>query len=196
MNNRVRNALRRLGVGKLALRSRQLFSLAFVWRCKFLVARAYHLKSIRKAKPILVAEGDAEVHLLLSHKRIYEALWAVYSFVMASQRSCRVVIHDDGSLTTYDRQLLDSVLSGVAIISRPESDEAAHAFFAKNLLEHWLEHSAFWTSRGVGNYYAELTLWAMLATRFVLLNHRILSLGTTVEEDTGPAFFIRAAYRF
>jgi len=25
---------------------------------------------------------------------------------------------------------------------------------------------------------------------------RILSLGTTVEEDTGPAFFIRAAYRF
>jgi hypothetical protein len=32
------------------------------------------------------------------------------------------------------------------------------------LLEHWLEHSAFWTSRGVGHYYAELTLWAMLAT--------------------------------
>jgi hypothetical protein len=25
---------------------------------------------------------------------------------------------------------------------------------------------------------------------------RILSLGTTVEEDTGSAFFIRAAYRF
>jgi hypothetical protein len=251
--------LRQLGVGRLWWRIRQLPQTLSLWNIKARWVKMRHLSSIIRAAPIPAGQGEVEIHMLLHHKRVFEALWALYSFVFLAGQPFRIVIHDDGSLTVADRQLLQKVFPGVSFVGRIESDIALENYFqeqglhrcanmrrnlifarklfdpvffskskwillmdsdvlfyrkplevlqadnlyscdngyrycldenqmiellgrpcierfnpgimkiqrkevAFNQVESWLTHPGFWKKDGTGNYYAELTLWAMILT--------------------------------
>lgn len=268
MTGSLRNALRRLGVGKFWLKIQQLRALTLPGAVKLQFARRRYLHRIGHATPIPAGGGEVEIHMLLHHKRIYEGLWSLYSFASLAERPCRIVIHDDGSLTPADLELLDRVFPGLRVIKRAFADEALITFFRERKLERcerfrrnlifalklfdpiffaendwfvlmdsdvlfyrkpvellqglnnapaqpieclyscdngyrycieerelmellgktcierfnpgivrvsrgivdfeqferWLSHPGFWTGTGAGNYYAELTLWAMALT--------------------------------
>ena len=264
----LRYALKRLGFGKLWLKIQQLRALTISGAIRLQFARRRYLPCITQATPIPAGAGEIEVHMLLHHKRVYEGLWSLYSFASLTGRSCRIVIHDDGSLTPADLELLDRVFPGLRVIKRACADEALITFFRQQKLERceqfrrnlifalklfdpiffaendwfvlmdsdvlfyrkpvellqglnkasaqsldclyscdngyrycleereltqllgktcierfnpgivrvrcgivnfehferWLSHPGFWTKTGAGNYYAELTLWAMALT--------------------------------
>src|SRR5882672_12559147 len=131
----LRYALKRLGFGKLWLKIQQLRALTISGAIRLQFARRRYLPCITQAAPIPAGAGEIEVHMLLHHKRVYEGLWSLYSFASLTGRSCRIVIHDDGSLTPADLELLDRVFPGLRVIKRAFADEALITFFRQQKLE-------------------------------------------------------------
>lgn len=79
-----------------------------------------------KQTPPAPVVGDApstEVHQLLGHRHIGMGLWSLKSLVKAADAELGVVVHDDGSLTDEDMELLRQHLPGVRIVARPDADE-------------------------------------------------------------------------
>jgi hypothetical protein len=60
--------------------------------------------------------------MLLNHARIYEAMWAIYSFAFHAGRHINVCIHDDGTLTEQGYASLRKLFPGIRIIDRPTAD--------------------------------------------------------------------------
>ncbi len=130
-----RYILRRLGVGRLLLRIQQLRVLTLRGATERYLARRRYLTCIQQAVPIPAGAGEVEVHMLLHHQRVYEGLWALYSFATLAERPCRMIIHDDGSLAHSDLKLLDRVFPGLRIIRRESADEALITYFRQRKLE-------------------------------------------------------------
>ncbi len=98
------------------------------------VTRAKHLSMIRYAPPLAVHLGTLEAHMLLNHARVWEGMWAVYSFLYFSAQPAVVIIHDDGTMTPRDYAEWQRVFRGVQIISRAESDARVNEYLrARNL---------------------------------------------------------------
>lgn len=91
-------------------------------------ARRQYLHHILKAPPIPSREGDIELHMLLNHRRIYEGLWALYSFAYFCEVSCRVIVHSDGSLTETGVGILSRIFPGCRVISKMSADREVTGF--------------------------------------------------------------------
>jgi hypothetical protein len=76
------------------------------------------LPSITHARPIAVGDGALELHMLLNHARIYEGMWAIYSFAFHAGRHINACIHDDGTLTEQDYASLRKLFPGIRIVDR------------------------------------------------------------------------------
>ncbi len=63
-----------------------------------------------------------ELHALLGHRHVGMCLWSVKSFLHCAGRKYHVVLHDDGTLSQSDRQLLEEHLPQVTIITRQDAD--------------------------------------------------------------------------
>ena len=122
MIQRIRHIASCLRLGRLWLKLLQLRQLGAMRAIKMVYCKSRHLTRIAGANPIPCGDGGIEVHMLLHHKRLYQGLWAFYSLAHFASRSCRFVIHDDGSLTTSDKALLGKVLPGCHVIPREEAD--------------------------------------------------------------------------
>jgi len=64
-----------------------------------------------------------EIHMLLGHRHVGMTLWAAKSFLFACNRRFAVVLHEDGSLTSEDINILEEHLRGVRIIRKSVADE-------------------------------------------------------------------------
>lgn len=65
-----------------------------------------------------------EVHALLGHRHVGMCLWSVKSFLHNAAVACRVVLHDDGSLTRRDVDILQQHLVDARIVRRADADAA------------------------------------------------------------------------
>jgi hypothetical protein len=133
--NFIRKKTRQLGIGKALLRIDQLRSLTIQEAIKVSLAKHRYLTSILKAKPIPAGEGTIEVHMLLHHKRIYEGLWSLYSFAYFCNQPCRIVVHNDGSLTETDISLLNQLFPQFQLIDRQKSDSVVLSYFHREGLK-------------------------------------------------------------
>lgn len=65
-----------------------------------------------------------EVHALLGHRHVGMCLWSVKSFLHSSGGAYSVVLHDDGSLTRHDGDILRAHLIDAWIAREGDADEA------------------------------------------------------------------------
>lgn len=86
------------------------------------LARRRVLPQVARFDPLETVDGDIEVHMLLNHPRVFVGLWAIYSFFSLAGATGRIVIHDDGTLTTSDFSLIEHLFPRARVISRPEAD--------------------------------------------------------------------------
>jgi hypothetical protein len=70
-----------------------------------------------------VAPNDLTLHGLVCHRDLEMALLCLGSILKYSDQPLKLIIHDDGSLTKEDQQLLLEALKGSKIITRAEADE-------------------------------------------------------------------------
>jgi hypothetical protein len=70
-----------------------------------------------------VAPLDLTLHGLVCHRDLEMALLCLGSILKYSDQPLKLIIHDDGSLTKEDQQLLLETLKGSKIIPRSEADE-------------------------------------------------------------------------
>ncbi|MFN6460351.1 MAG: hypothetical protein RMZ41_000705 [Nostoc sp. DedVER02] len=125
----LRKIAQKLGLGKALLQIHQLRALTLKGAFKLNLAKSRYLKKILTAKPIPAGEGAIEVHMLLHHKRIYEGLWALYSFAYFCDKPCRIVVHNDGSLTNIDLGLLNQLLPQCQVIDRETANSVVLNYF-------------------------------------------------------------------
>ncbi len=89
--------------------------------------RPYYLRRILDVAPLEAGQGPLEVHMLLHHQRIFEGIWAMYSFAYFSDVACQIFVHSDGSLSPTDVKHVQQVLPGAHVISRQQGDERVEA---------------------------------------------------------------------
>jgi hypothetical protein len=78
---------------------------------------------IRRTRQLRNPEAPFSVHMVTCHRHVDMALWCLKSFSHFSQASPLITIHDDGSLTEADIELLEAHLSRCRVIARLEADE-------------------------------------------------------------------------
>ncbi|MBW4476377.1 MAG: hypothetical protein KME54_05750 [Tolypothrix brevis GSE-NOS-MK-07-07A] len=122
---------RKLGFAKAVISFHQLRAQTVKGALKMYLAKRRYLTKILEAKPIPAGEGAIEVHMLLHHKRIYEGLWALYSFAYFCAQPCRIVVHSDGSLTDLDVGLLNRLFPQCKVIDRETADSLILSYFRK-----------------------------------------------------------------
>lgn len=137
--NLLQNSARRIGIGKALLQISQLKSLPIQEALKVNFAKHHYLTRILKAKPIPSGTGVIEVHMLLHHKRIYEGLWALYSFAYFCDQPCRIIVHNDGSLSNLDICLLNQLFPHCQVIAREEADSIIIGHLHEKGLTHCLK---------------------------------------------------------
>jgi len=67
--------------------------------------------------------GRTEIHVLTCHKDLLETLWCLKTFYHFSKADWRLVIHDDGSLTSSDIAIYTDHFAHCRIVPRKEADE-------------------------------------------------------------------------
>ena len=71
----------------------------------------------------LASDALIEIHVLTSHSHLLMCLASLMSFVKKCKNEFKVMIHDDGTLTENDYQLIDKYFSGINIIYSSHADE-------------------------------------------------------------------------
>lgn len=87
-------------------------------------------------------DGDpgAEVHVLVGHRLIGDCLWAVWSLYRFLPARYPLVVHDDGTLTGADADLLRSLFQGCRILAKEEADSAVNDELSTHNLPRCLEY--------------------------------------------------------
>lgn len=67
---------------------------------------------------------DLEIHMLTCRAHLHLTLWAIRSFIWASQACPEIYLHDDGSLSERDVSILQEAFPYCQVIRRGESDLA------------------------------------------------------------------------
>ncbi len=73
--------------------------------------------------------------MLLGQSRILEALWALVSLSHFSKAAFKPIIHDDGSLTAGNVELLAQKFPNVRVIGKAEADSVVERHFTERGLE-------------------------------------------------------------
>ena len=82
--------------------------------------------------PLRTTAQSFSVHMLLCHKDLEMATCAAKSFILASQQAYCFTFHDDGSLTTKDKMLLQYHFPGCQVIDYQTSLQRAKETFGEN----------------------------------------------------------------
>jgi hypothetical protein len=106
--------LRRLRVGPALLRIRRALNFGIRAEVSTFIAKRRYLRKIAFAKPLESAVGTIDCFMLLNEVRLWEGMWALYSF-RSYYGPCRIVILDDGTLTEESRRLLVGLFPGITI---------------------------------------------------------------------------------
>jgi hypothetical protein len=72
-------------------------------------------------------QSNVEIHTLVSHDDLLNLLWTLKSFYHFSQRSYPAVIHDDGTLTAADLEILRRHFPDSRVISAAEAESTVAA---------------------------------------------------------------------
>ena len=80
-------------------------------------------QEIRDTKRICHPEAEFSVHMVICHRHVDMALWCLKSFSYYAEESPHLTIHDDGTLTAHDKELLRSHLDRCIVIDKSEADE-------------------------------------------------------------------------
>jgi hypothetical protein len=75
--------------------------------------------------------GGTAVHTLIGHRNVPVALRCLPSLPAYSVNPIRLIIHDDGTLTQVDFELLLAALPGCSFITRTEADERVQPALAR-----------------------------------------------------------------
>jgi hypothetical protein len=78
---------------------------------------------IRGTKRIFHPEAEFSIHMVTCHNHVDMAIWCLKSFSYYAEESPHLMIHDDGTLTTHDKELLLSHLDRCTVIDKSEADE-------------------------------------------------------------------------
>ena len=72
-----------------------------------------------------LAEDAGELHTLLCHRDVEMGLCAAMCYALAARSRFRWFVHDDGSLTSEDRERIHAAVPDALVISRQAADERA-----------------------------------------------------------------------
>lgn len=133
----LRKVARKIGVGKAALKARQIIRGDRPIRHSLLVAyaKSTQLPKILSASPYPTGGGNFSVHMLLNHTRKLEGLWALYTFALHSQTKFDLVIHSDGTLNSRDIHDIHRLFPGTRVVHRDESDALTRRVFKERQLK-------------------------------------------------------------
>jgi hypothetical protein len=93
-------------------------------------------QAVRESAPLTVGSGGpAEVHMLCSHRSIWEGIAALKSFYRFGQSRYPLVFHGDGSLRRRDIELIETHLPGVRVVPRKEADARVEGHLVERGLE-------------------------------------------------------------
>ncbi|MCX6907901.1 MAG: hypothetical protein NTY01_07655 [Verrucomicrobia bacterium] len=109
-----RSALRRTGLGPVVLRARRAIRFGFKAEVATLIAQKRYLRSILKAPPLAAGVGEIDCFMLLNQARLWEGLWALYSF-RSHFGPCRIVVLDDGTLKDGSHTILKTLFPGIQV---------------------------------------------------------------------------------
>ncbi len=70
---------------------------------------------------LVLGRDDIEVHTLACTRDVPMSLWSLKSFIAASGLLPRIVVHDDGSLTSEDRRLYAQHFDGITVLDEADS---------------------------------------------------------------------------
>jgi len=80
-------------------------------------------QEIRDTKRICHPAAEFSIHMVTCHRHVDMALWCLKSFSYYAEESPHITIHDDGTLTAHDKELLRSHLDRCTVIDKSEADE-------------------------------------------------------------------------
>ena len=80
-------------------------------------------QEIRDTKRVCYPEAEFSIHMVTCHRHVEMALWCLKSFSYYAEESPHLTIHDDGTLTLRDKELLRSHLDRCTVIDKSEADE-------------------------------------------------------------------------
>lgn len=86
-------------------------------------AWVYGAQEIRDTSRICHPEAEFSIHMVTCHKHVDMAIWCLKSLAYYAKESPYLTIHDDGTLTTRDKELLCSHLYRCTVIDKSEADE-------------------------------------------------------------------------
>ncbi len=79
--------------------------------------------AIRNTKRICYPEAEYSIHMVTCHKHVDMAMWCLKSFSYYAEQTPPFTIHDDGTLTKNDKELLRNQLKPCTVIDKSESDK-------------------------------------------------------------------------
>jgi len=98
----------------------------WLYHRRLAAVRRFYDHRVLSTRPYITGKEcpDFEVHALLGHKHVGMCLWSVKSFLHFSGGAYSVVLHDDGSLTRRDVDILRAHLVDARIVRKGDADEA------------------------------------------------------------------------
>lgn len=83
----------------------------------------FQAPSLPAIDPCRYPEVNFSIHMLTCHRDVQMALWCIYSFIHFAGIAPTIVIHDDGTLDDYDKEMLCRSLPRCSVVDRRAADE-------------------------------------------------------------------------
>lgn len=135
----LRDHLRRLGIGAALLRLQQAIRFGPRIELQTFYAKKRYLRMIESAEPLDVSQGGLQVFMMLNQPRIWEGIWAIYSF-RKFFGNCQVCVLNSGTLTPTSIIKLRAIFPGIQVPEITSHDEA----IIRTLEEQGLHRCASW----------------------------------------------------
>ncbi len=101
---------------------------SYIWLRYFIAPQILKIQKVLE-KPI--SDPDLSIHILFGHRDVCIAFWALASFYSISEHIGKLTLHDDGSLTSRDKELLQKSFPHARIVSKADLEETARQVLMK-----------------------------------------------------------------
>ena len=122
----IKAIMRKIRLGSFILGLRRSIRFGFKAEIATFVAKKRFSRRILHAEPLRSDSGFIECFMLLNEARLWEGLWALYSFRFYFGE-CQLVVLDDGTLKPTSLDILHSLFPGIQIPQVIENDGAVLA---------------------------------------------------------------------